>query len=139
MRRRHLLSLSVAVVLAAGCAAGGASQQGAAPAAPRRSADLITRAELDEVLVPSMKEAIERLRPNWLRARGPTSIQQPGAGAPTVYLDDSRLGGLEVLSTVQPAEITEARRLNASEATQRFGMNNSGGAIVLKRRVGSGG
>jgi len=137
---RLAVSLFVAVTsisLVAGlsaCAGASNTSRGA----PRRVGDLITRAELDNAQAPDLHQAIQRLRPNWLHSRGPVSLQSPDAGNVLVYLDDTRLGGIEALSNLQPAEVLEIRRLSAADATSRWGVGHAGGAILVRRLVGSG-
>jgi hypothetical protein len=115
-----------------------ASNTSSSPGTPRRVGDLITRAELDNAQAPDLHQAIQRLRPNWLHSRGPVSLQSPDAGNVLVYLDDTRLGGIETLSNLQPAEVLEVRRLSAADATSRWGVGHAGGAILVRRLVGGG-
>lgn len=134
MRLTRLLAAVVIAASAAACAA--SSGTGTASSTPRRSADLITREEIEGTDATNMEQVIQRLRPTWLRGRGQVSIANAGAGEPLVYMDDTRLGGLDALSTVVPNEVLEVRRLNAAEATNRFGTGHAGGAIVIRRRRG---
>ncbi|HYD51204.1 MAG TPA: hypothetical protein VEA99_01205 [Gemmatimonadaceae bacterium] len=127
--RRFFLPLALAALSA--CASGGSTT-----ATPRRSADLITAEELAQTDTPNLLYAVQRLRPNWLRSRGQVSINTPGAGEPVVYIDDTRLGAIGTLEQIIPSEVREVRRLNAAEATNRYGTGHAGGAIVVRRRVG---
>jgi hypothetical protein len=126
---RFLLPLVLAV--AAACASSGGTS-----ASPRRSSDVITADELASVEVPNLHQAIQRLRPNWLRSRGQVSIQTPDAGNPVVYVDDTRFGDLRTLEQIVTSEVQEVRRMNAAEATNRYGTGHAGGALVVKRRTG---
>lgn len=130
----RLSRLLLAVVIASSTAACAGSSGAGAATQPRRSADLITRAEIEGTDAANMEQLIQRLRPTWLRGRGQVSIANSAAGNPLVYMDDTRLGGLEALATVVPNEVQEVRRLGAAEATNRYGTGHAGGAIVIRRK-----
>lgn len=123
---RHFL-LAVLVMGGAACASSGA------PAAPTRSPDVITAAELGPHS-GSARQVIERLRPRFLRVRGPTSLSNPDADRIVVYVDNSRMGGVEVLDQIQADDIAEIRYLSAPDATSRYGIGHSAGAILITRK-----
>jgi hypothetical protein len=54
-----------------------------------------------------------------------------------VYLDDARLGGVEQLRWIPATTVREMRFLSAIEATTRYGVGHSGGAVVVMSRTGS--
>jgi hypothetical protein len=80
-------------------------------------------------------EAVERLRPLWLRIRGQSSIN--GTNTILVYLNETRLGGIDVLRGYPLEAITSIKYLSASEAANKL-MGTSTtvveGAIVLSTR-----
>ncbi len=97
-----------------------------------------------------MFEVIRSLRPDWLRTRGTGSMRETARGSasgtdpdnveinvrpgiPTikVYLDDSLLGDMQSLRTVNPGTVGEARFLTPAQATQRYGAGHVHGAILL--------
>ena len=129
----HLLKriiLFAFLVVAAACAAG----PGPAAGAPRSDPDLITEQELARYPSVSVRQAIERLRPRFLRTRGPTSLSNPAADRIVVYLGDTRMGSLEFLDQIMTGDILEVRYLSAPDATQRYGTGHTAGAIVLRPR-----
>jgi hypothetical protein len=128
-------TLFVLALAAAGGTAVGCATSGATSSAPRGSSDVITQAELARVEAVTLRQAIERLRPNFLRSRGPSSITDQTAGAIIVYLDETRMGGLDALENIPVTEVREVRKLNASEATQRYGTGHAGGVIVVRRKT----
>ncbi len=90
----------------------------------------MNRIVLDE-LVPLQQldcyEAIERLRPNWLRSRSSTP--------PRIMVDGSRqAGGLDVLRSYRTSDIQEMRFISGTDATTRYGTGYDGGVIVLTTR-----
>ena len=71
-------------------------------------------------------DAIERLRPQFLRwTRG----SEAGAGQLAVYIDQMRASGLERLRLIPAASVREIRLLRADEATLRYGSGNNAGAL----------
>jgi hypothetical protein len=102
-----------------------------------RSSDVISAAELaaPSVVNGDALEAVRRLRPRFLSARGASSIRVAGAGAVHVSIDGGNLLTVSHLSRMRPGDISEIRYLNASEATQRFGTNAAmGGVLLVKSR-----
>ena len=76
-------------------------------------------------------DLIRTTRPHWLRGRGRKSFFNERASYPVVYVDDSRHGGLESLSTISVEDITVIQFLDSGDATLRFGMNHPSGAILI--------
>lgn len=122
--RRRLAGVLLAVMACAG---------GPGPGFPARDLDVITAEELTNQ-TGTARQVIERLRPGFLRVRGPSSIMSPDADRIVVYVDNSRMGGVEVLDQIQAMDVEEIRYLNAPDATSRYGMGHSAGAIVIRRR-----
>lgn len=132
MRRvtRFLGAAALAVALAAGsgCATSGAAGSGSG------NRDVISAEQLREMDDLSAYRAIQRLRPQWLRARGRSSIENQSAEGVRVYVDDVRQSGVESLRTLQVIDLEEIRFLDAREATTRFGIDHGNGAIAITTR-----
>ena len=124
---KQVLFAASAVFLVA-CASGPSSGE------PSRNRDLITAGEIEDLPVTSARDLVERLRPAWLRARGPASMGSGRPEYPVVYIDQVHSGGLEALNRVSSLVIEEIRFISARDATTRFGMNHGGGAIMVKIR-----
>ncbi len=101
---------------------------------PTRDPDVITAVELATQAGVTARQAIERLRPRFLRVRGPSTINAPDADRIVVYVDNSRMGGVEVLNQIRADDITEIRYMSAPDATSRYGTGHSAGAIVIMRK-----
>lgn len=154
MRRTIVLSCALATI-AAGCASGGGSGGSTAAASPapatgtaatasgtaprtnrKGSSTLITADELAAANVTNAFEAIQRLRPTWLRGRGATSGRQVEGSEnpntlPSLYVDNSPYGDVSQLGNLNIANIAQIQFLSATEATTRWGTNNTGGAILV--------
>jgi hypothetical protein len=108
-----------------GCAASAAGGVGS-------SRDLITREQIAEIQAITAYDAIRTLHPQWLRARGQmTSATSGTALTPTVMLDGTRMGGLDVLALYQVGDIFEIRYLDQGKAGIRYGMGFPRGVIEI--------
>ena len=139
---RALLAVA-ALAGTAGCASSGtAGQRGepqttavSAPTRERKDPNVITEAELATRSTLTARQAIEQLRPQFLRVRGMTTLgNAQTSDVIWVYLDGTRMGTLEVLSNIGAHEIREIRYLSPSEATNRYGTGHVQGAIVITRK-----
>lgn len=127
MRAHHTRSLFVAALVltlgVAGCAAG----SGTRTDGPRGTTTRIIRAELEPVAQLDLFQAVQQLRPNWLRPRAGQTAQ--------VLVDGNRQpGGLDNLRQYRAAEVEELRFLSSSDATTRYGTGFDGGAILITTR-----
>lgn len=93
--------------------------------------DVILAQEIAMSRVTDVYQAILQLRPEFLKRRGPTSVQLPQRGALRVYLDNTEMGGPDVLHTIAVDQVTAIRYLSASEATLRWGPSHAGGVILV--------
>lgn len=67
-------------------------------------------------------EAVERLRPNFLRSR---------FYKPVVYVDNMRYGGLSSLYYILATDVEEIRFISAVDATTRWGTGHGGGVVLV--------
>lgn len=125
------------IALALGLVIGGCGS-GRAPEAGYgfRNRNVIT---FDEITVSrtggtSAFDLIQRLRPEYLRSRGPSSLSNITPVTAVVYVDEVRYGGLESLRSLSADQIREVHYINASDATTRFGTDHVGGAILITTR-----
>jgi len=96
----------------------------------RRSSNIITSEEISSAQVTTLYDAVMRLRPHWL-----TSGTARGGGGHTdevqVYLESAHYGTIESLRQLPMDGVQEMRLLSAADATNRFGIGNTSGAIVV--------
>lgn len=128
---RLLLFVGVAALVGPACSSAVGAGGGG------RNADVITAEEFSEVSASTAYEAIQSLRPQWLRLRPPTSMATTldTQGVPddevVVYLDNVRFGGLENLRSLRSEVVQRAERINGATATQRWGTGHSAGVISI--------
>jgi len=102
---------------------------------PRRRPDVLTRQELAESGTTNLLSAVERLRPQWLRARRFTNLRGSGADI-IVYMGTTQLGGPDALRLIALEFAEEIRFLDSSEASNTLpglGSRAVAGAIVIVR------
>lgn len=99
-----------------------------------RESNQITAKELEGTQYQNALDLIQSTRPRWLQGRGPQSFTDRSAGAVVIYLDGTRIGGASTLRRIMANDMEAAEFLTASEAMSRYGMNHSGGAILIRTR-----
>jgi hypothetical protein len=98
------------------------------------SSTVLTAEEIDQDLVTTAYEAIQRYRPQWLWTRATPTPYNPHPTPPQAYLDGVRLEGVSELRSVRAAAVESIRYLSPTDATNRFGTDHMGGAILVTTR-----
>jgi len=91
--------------------------------------NLLTGEQLRSQHFENAYDAIEALRSNWLASRGPDSFQTPTIVL--VYLDNVRLGGVEMLRGISTQSVASIQRFDGLEATARWGIGHGAGVIYV--------
>jgi hypothetical protein len=105
----------------------------------KRQPNVIVRLEIAKIAneTNNAYDVVQRLRPQFLRARGATSLG--GTGRTTSYarvlVDGVPRGELDALRQVPVLAIEEISYLSATDASIRFGTGYDGGAILVKTRA----
>src|SRR5512142_1289970 len=109
MTAKSLVLLVLSAIVAAGCATSGSpSAQGNTASRQRRNPNVITPDELATVTEGDLYSAIQRLRPNFLFARGVTSINM--ATGVQVFIDNnSHLGDVNALRQINVIDVKEVQ------------------------------
>lgn|SRR5690606_17279380 len=127
---KRAMRWAVASALLLGVAACGPSTRGTSTARP--GLDVITAEQIDVASHANAFLLVQALRPQWLRTRGPSTT---GAREVVqVYVDGSHLGGPDYLRQIASVSVARIEYLDGLEASQRWGMNHGGGAIVVTTR-----
>ena len=102
---------------------------------PRTQEDVITRSELSTASNLTTYEALQRLRPLFLRDRGPVSLVNTTAHSrPVVFVDMTEYGELETLKSLPASRVEEVRFYPGPQAATRFGSVYGAGVIQLTMR-----
>jgi hypothetical protein len=117
----------------ASSATGTASPQGSTTRPARRNTNVLAVEEFKGLEALNLRDAIQRLRPDWLRrseAREQGRLPGSARAEPlAVWVDESRAGGVEVLNSLTVQGVSGVRFYTGPEAEARFGNGNSSGAI----------
>lgn len=131
MSRVHAVALCLVVPLMAACAStGGAGGSGTTS----NASSAITRQEIQQAHVNDAYQAVQKLRPQWLRSRGSMSVTSAGPqdqALPVVFVDGQQYGDLSQLRGIQAMDVQSISYLSPNDATTQFGTGHSGGAILV--------
>lgn len=119
------IAIPLAFAVTSACAFAGHDGDGN----PRKSRNVITRAELVDNNFQTAHEAVASLRSNWLQPRGTDSFRTPSKV--WVYLDSNRLGGVETLTSIAVTTVSYIQHFNGTDATTWYGVGHSAGVIYV--------
>ena|SRR5687767_10632472 len=87
----------------------------------------------------SAYDAIARLRPNWLAARGVTSLLDGGAGTDyaIVFVDGQRYGDLQSLRQIQAYQVGSAQYYDVTQAGASFGIRGGASGVIEIKMKGA--
>jgi hypothetical protein len=117
---RRIIPVLLLLVSAAAC-----HQRGGEP----QRADLLTQAQMREHNFITVYDAVTAMRAGWLNVRGPDSFTNPSEIV--VYYDQTRLGGVDQMRTVHVTSVAWVRHFTGMDATMRWGVGHSAGAILI--------
>ena len=135
--RMSLAAVAIAFTMsgATACASGGATA-GATPKTSSR--DKVTSEEILSVPGTTAYDLVYKLRPDWLRSRGTATMVGGSQNQGTlVYLDGVKMGGLDVLRTINSRGINSIEWVPGNKAAMVLSDVGSAaivGAIVLTTR-----
>jgi hypothetical protein len=122
-------SFSILVVAAAfACASGGAGS------GVRRDSMVITADEISASHETNAYDAINQLRPLFLKSRGLTTVNGGTSPYATVFVDGQNYGDLATLRGIPSPQIKQIRYYNGPEAVTKFGMQYGSGVIAVETR-----
>lgn len=102
---------------------------------PRRRRELITASELAESGASNLYQAVERLRPEWLRAGGARSFGNGDYTQVVVYQNNANLGTVEVLRQMGVESAEQLRFMDGTTASNTLpglGSRIVSGAIIVE-------
>jgi len=147
---RLLIAAATAATIVA-CASGGGAASGSqatpagqpaaanaanGPTPTKSSASILVAEDLRKIEAQNLGDAIQRLRPQWLRrssvrASNTMGSSRTAAEPLVVWIDNNRAGSSEILTQIQVSNVRMVQYFTPSEAESRFGTGNSSGAIQI--------
>ncbi len=127
--------LPILIVLSSACASSQASDNELRVVEPKqkKNPNVITKEELQDPAITSRDAltAIRHLRPNFFVYRGPTTYNDPSAGATQISQDYGPLRPVAELAKMNTFTFVEVRYLDANAAQNRFGINANAGPVIV--------
>ncbi len=103
--------------------------------ATHRDFNLITETELAETPgTTSAYDVISKLRPNFFKSRGRSSINNQGSETAAVFVDGQFYGNINSLQNLTTTHIHEIRFLGTGDAATRYGMQYGNGVIDIRMK-----
>lgn len=102
--------------------------------------NLITADEIAAASVNTAQQAVEKLRPDWLRRAQLQRTAEVGASvALAVFVDGNEAGGASELQRISAEQIREIRFTPGAEAATQFGSRFAAGIIHVRLKTGQAG
>ena len=95
----------------------------------RSDSSLITADQIANHRFANAYEAVEALHSNWLLNKSADSFNAPSQVR--VYVDNTFLGPVESLRSINPNNIRSIRHFDGVAATARWGMDHGAGVILV--------
>lgn len=99
-----------------------------------QESNVITAPELARSRAANAYDAIRRLRPEMLRTRGSGTLTYFAVRTPAVAVDDTLVGGLEVLRTLDIEHVARIESVSPWLAAKRYGSTFGDGIVLVTQR-----
>jgi hypothetical protein len=106
-----------------------------APLADVPNANVITEDEIRAAHGNTIYDVIAKLRPQYLRDRGPVALTSGARDVATVFLNDQEYGPIAILRQVEATDVAEVRYYSGIDAVTKFGRYYGTGVIQLISRT----
>jgi hypothetical protein len=101
------------------------------------TAQVITAPELSRSRATSAYDAIRQIRPEMLRTRDPGTLVYFKTNRPLVAVDNTLVGGVEVLRAIPVHKVARIEFVNAWLAAKRYGTGFGNGVMLIETRADS--
>jgi len=102
-----------------------------------QNANVITAPELSRSKAQNVYDAIRMIRPEMLRTRDPGSVVYFTARRPAVAVDNSLVGGVEVLRTLPAGKVARVEYVNPRLAAKAYGAGFGNGLLLIETQTDS--
>jgi hypothetical protein len=109
----------------------------ACASAGAHDANVITAPELSRSKAPTAYDAVRQIRPEMLRTRDPGAMVYFKARQPLVAVDNTLIGGVEVLRTLPTGKVARIEYVNSTVAAKRYGTEFRDGVMLIETRADS--
>lgn len=109
----------------------------ACASAGAHDANVITAPELSRSKARNAYDAIRQIRPEMLRTRDPSAIVYFKARQLLVAVDNTLVGGVEVLRGLPTGKVARIEYVNSWTAAKRYGTGFTNGLMLVETRADS--
>ena len=120
--------LVAAAVMACASAGPGTTSVGAG------DANIITAAQISASQQTNAYDVVSRLRPNFLKSRGRTTVYGQGSDYAAVFLDGQSFGDLGSLRNIASSQIRSIKFIRGTDAVTVYGMQYGAGVIDVRTK-----
>ena len=99
--------------------------------------NVITAPELSSSRATNAYDAIRQIRPEMLRTRDPGTLVYFKASRPVVAIDNTLVGGVEVLQAMSLEKVARIEYVSGWKAAKRYGQTFGNGVMLIETRPGS--
>jgi hypothetical protein len=99
--------------------------------------NVITAPELSSSRATNAYDAIRQIRPEMLRTRDPGTLVYFKASRPVVAIDNTLVGGVEVLQAMSLDKVARIEYVSGWKAAKRYGQTFGNGIMLVETRLGS--
>jgi TonB-dependent Receptor Plug Domain len=96
--------------------------------------NIITAAQIAASQQTNAYDVVSRLRPNFLKSRGRTTVYAQGSDYATVFLDGQSFGDLSSLRNISVAQIRSIQFIRGTDAVTTYGMQYGAGVIDIRTK-----
>lgn len=125
---RSFLVLGAAAVMACASAGPGTTSVDA------NNPNVITADQIAASHQTNAYDVVSKLRPNFLKSRGRTTVYAQGSDYPAVFLDEQSFGDLSVLRNIAASQISSIHFIRGTDAVTLYGMQYGAGVIDIRTK-----
>lgn len=97
-------------------------------------ANIITAAQISASQQTNAYDVVSKLRPNFLKSRGRTTIYGQGSDYASVFLDGQSFGDLGSLRNIASSQIRSIKFIRGTDAATVYGMQYGAGVIDVRTK-----
>ena len=101
---------------------------------PELNSNVITEDEIRAAHEASIYDVVAKLRPQFLRDRGPVDLVGGARDVATVFLNDQEYGPISLMRDLPASDFAEVRYYSGIDAVTKFGRYYGNGVIQLISR-----
>ena len=99
-----------------------------------RNPNVITADQISASQQTNAYDVVSRLRPNYLKSRGRTTVYTQGSDYAAVFLDGQSYGDLSSLRNISTPQIRSIQFIRGTDAVTTYGLQYGAGVIAIRTK-----